>query len=75
VVGNSGLSYGCSRASLLELKKTVDYVGEKFFMNLPPLTQVEKKLDVCMDLKLIKYGISGSRGLRAASPDSVALLT
>jgi len=80
MVGNSGLSYGCSRATLLELKKStlVDYASENFFVNLLPCKcngTGWKKLDVCMDLKLIKYGISGSRGLGAVPPDAVALLT
>jgi len=34
-----------------------------------------RKLDVCMDVKLIEYGISDSRGLGAQPPDAVALLT
>jgi len=71
VVGNSGLSYGCSRASLLKKKQCtlVNYVGENFFMNPLPLKCHDtgrRKLDVCMNLKLIKYGISaaGSKDLQ-----------
>ena len=56
----------------------VDYVGENFFVNLLPLKCNDtgrRKLDVCMDLKLIKYGIPGSRGPAAQPPDAEALLT
>ena len=64
MAGNSGLSYRCSRAALLKFKKTryfssSNYVGENFFVNLYfSLTCSDtgrRELDVCMDLKLIKY--------------------
>ena len=51
----------------------VDYVGENFFVNLLQLKCNDtgrRKLDVCMDLKLINYRISGSRGLGAQPPDA-----
>jgi len=73
------------QSDLLREKKTtkkqctlVDYFGEDFFVNLLPLKCNDtgrKKLDACMYLKLIEYGISDSRDLGMQPPDSVTLLT
>jgi len=56
------------QSDLLQLKKNnkkqctlVDYIDENFLVNLLPLKCNDtgrRKLDVCMYLKLIKYGIS-----------------
>ena len=65
VVGNSGLSYMVVLEHLKKKCALVDYVGENFFVNLFPLKCNDtdnRNLDVCMDPKLIKYGIPGSRG-------------
>ena len=59
----------------LKKRALVDYVDEKFFVNLLSLNAMIQVVDVCMDLKLIKYGISGTRGLEAVPPGVVALLT
>ena len=40
----------------------VDHVGENFIVNLKCNDTGRRRLDVCMNFKLIKYGISGSRG-------------
>jgi len=56
VVGNSDLSYGCISFEYKKQCTLVDCVGENFFVNLFPLECNDtgrRKLDVCMDLKLI----------------------
>ena len=68
MVGNSGLSYGCSFGIKKNKTDTLfDYVGENLLVNLLPLKYDDmgrRKLDVCMDHKLIKYGflVAGVRG-------------